>query len=82
MLLELVFGEVGTDVGHEGSEVVLVVGVGTQHRLVLVDFDGLEVLERAVSRLRRGEDDRSLSSLKSDLLPQLPLIPEVVLNKP
>lgn len=80
--MELVLGEVGSDVGHEGGEVVLVVGEGTQHCLVFVDLDGLEVLQGSVCSLRRGEDDRPLSAFKSNLLPQLPLISEVILHTP
>lgn len=78
--MELVFGEVGPDVGHEGREVVLVVGEGTQHDLVFVDLEGLEVLQRAVCSLGGGEDDRPLPALQSNLLPQLPLVSEVVLR--
>ena len=78
-LLELDFVEAGIDIGHEGSEIILMIGKRTQDDVPLTDTAPLERTKHAVSHLGGSESDGSLTALKSHLFPQLPLSPQEIL---
>ena len=76
--LDLVKGRI--DIGHEGSEVILVIGKRTDDNVPITNTVSLESLQHMISHLTRSECHCSLSILQSNFFTKLSLTSEIILR--